>query len=669
MATIPMGNFGQAIARPGPTPTLRTGDPIGQAVERVGQVASNVINDMAEQETRQRLEAKAAADRAESITALTGTRDKLNQLHDQVYAGVLDGTVPKEKAESEFASQSAKVLQGVGATLPEAQRTVLLAELNSDATRLGGNVRKAVTQRLRQDVTANITTSLEHLQREYRTDPEKATTRAMALIDQLGPQSTMAPDQLAKLKQGWREGTQYTAGYELVTRGRADRAALDAAERTITEGLPDIDPQKRAVLLDRVAAYRLRLDQQAELVAARAQREAERRMRTAEAEFNTFSALADKGTILDPDYIDRVLTATAGTPYQGGVRALAQQARESGGLAAQPVNVQQATLDGINALIAQQGRSPELDRRKEQVEKVLRGSREDMQRDALRAGLERGVITDLPPLNLAAGPEGVAAQMAGRVQRAATVSTWAGRPVSPMTPDEAAQLARQFRTLSPEQKATSVAALVSTMPPQQAAALAQQIDGQDRALALAMGISNLRTTRDRLTAELVLRGAQVLRDRGVKEDRSAEFGLQASLAKEVGDSMSGKPREDVIEAARLIYLAKQAEGETMSVGGAVRLALGGPIVEHNGRRIPVPAGVDADTLRSKLRALPASSIAAQAPGGQVLVPGGSVLAVDEFLRLLPDAQLEVAGHGRYMVRSGGGLVLNTQRAPIVVEVR
>ena len=47
----------------------------------------------------------------------------------------------------------------------------------------------------------------------------------------------MTPEQVAQKGQAWKEGTQYTAGFELVTAGRHDRKALDAAEKTITTGL------------------------------------------------------------------------------------------------------------------------------------------------------------------------------------------------------------------------------------------------------------------------------------------------------------------------------------------------------------------------------------------------------------------------------------------------
>ena len=57
-------------------------------------------------------------------------------------------------------------------------------------------MRKAVTQRDRQDVTSGISQTLEYLQRQYRADPAKATQQAMDLVDQLGPHSTLNPEQL-----------------------------------------------------------------------------------------------------------------------------------------------------------------------------------------------------------------------------------------------------------------------------------------------------------------------------------------------------------------------------------------------------------------------------------------------------------------------------------------
>lgn len=688
MATIPMGNFGQSVARPAPMPTIPRGDAIGQAVDRTGQIAFNVVTDMAQQQTRLQLqdaaeqkrkdeEAQHAAIRAQTITALTGTKDKLADLHDQITQGVLDGSVPKDKAETEFASRSAKVLEGIGGDLPEAQRGIVLAELNGDAARLGNSVRKAVTQRDRQDVTSGISQTLEYLQRQYRADPAKATQQAMDLVDQLGPHSTLNPEQLAKLKQSWKEGTQYTAGYELVSAGRADRKMLDAAEKTISTGLPDIDPQKRATLLDRIAAYRLHLDQKAELAAARAQREAERRLKLAEAEFNTFQVMADKGTILDPAYIDRALTATSGTPYQSGVRALAQQAKDMGGLAAQPVQQQQMLLDQVNALIAQRGRSPELDKRKDQIEKVLRGSQQDLYRDGLRAGLERGVITDLKPLDQSGGIPGLIQQLQARVPLAQRVSMWAGRQVSPMTDEEAAQLKHQLDALPAKERSGMVATLAQAIGPQAAQGLAVQMDKKDKGMALAFAFSGSQTTEGRFTSELLLKGQQAKLDgtstKGEKQPDLKPAQWSAHIAAELDgvfpvQTLTDQTREAAVLIAHGIASEQGGRLSTKDLDRAVRLAVGGSVVEHNGRKVLLPAGVDEDMLAKRLRSISAEELAKQAPEGQVRA-GGVPMPVADFVETLPGQQLMYAAPGKYVVIVSGRPVLNAKGQPIIVGVQ
>jgi hypothetical protein len=379
--------------------------------------------------------------------------------------------------------------------------------------------------------------------------------------------------------------------------------------------------------------------------------------------------MADKGTAMDPAYLDRVLSATAGTPYQAGVRALAQQAKENGGLAAQPVTVQQQMLTAIDTQIAQQGRTPELDKRRTQIEKVLSGAEADLKRDPLRAGLERGVITDLQPLNLSGGVDGIVQQLGVRVGQAGNVSQWAGRAVSPLTSDEASGFARLLGNMPADQKGQALSVLSAAMPPAQAQALAAQIDDKDRPLSLALAAGASRTTQGRTVSELILRGAQAVKDKAVKEEKGAEFGVRAVLAKEVGDMLPEKWREDIIDAARLIYLGKQAAGESISERGALALALGGPVVEHNGRKVPVPVGLDADTLRQRLQALPERLISAQVPDGFVYMQGGRPMGVPEFLSALPGAQLDPLPGGRYMVRIGGSLALKADRRPVVVEVR
>lgn len=673
MARIPISNGGQVQMARAPVRQIRPeGMATARALEGLGATGVQIGVDQMAAQTRldrtemlRQQEVAEAATRARDSTMLHTAEDGLRELSDSINARVLSGEVPKDQAETLWQAESKKRVDDTLPQFSEGARLALQPRLMGMAGTLGRTVRQAVEKKARDDISADLVTGLEQLQRQYSTDPDRAEASMHALMDTIGPFSNFSATDRAKLRQGWKEQAQYTMGYEAVSRGRQDPAALADAEKLLGT-LSDLDPQKRAVLTDRIAGYRLHMEQQAELRAQRAARAAEATMRQAQAEFETFQGLADKGTVLRPEYVDRAIAATAGTPYQAGIRALAEQARENGGLAAQPLAVQQATLDAIDVEIATRGRSPELDRRRQQVARVAEGSAGDVQKDPLRAAVERGVVESLPPLALNGGLEGLAQGLQQRVAAAERVTVWAGRPVSPLTSDEAQGVARMMATLPPDQKGNAIAVLAQTMPPAQMVATARLMDAQDKPLALAMAAGSARTTEGRTVSELILRGAQAVRDKSVKEEAGAEYGTRALIAAEVANAVPEAARADIIESARLIFLGKQAAGERVSERGAVALALGGPIVEHNGRRLPVPAGLDEDSLREKLRTMPASRI--DAPGGQVMA-GGQMLTVQQFLATLPDAQLEPVGLGRYAVRAGGALVTNAERRPVVVDLR
>lgn len=671
MVTIPTGPGRRVLPQRSPSVQIADLSAPAQAVANAGaQGVQFGLQQQArqdaeiDQERRRQEQLREAADRARDSAHLQEVQDQLTDLRDEIGGQVLRGEVPKVDAEKVWTERSKQVIDSGAAGFTEWGKQTIGVRLNGEAARLGNSVRRTVERKDREDVTADMTTRLERLQRDYAATPGKAQQEAAAVFESLGPFSTLSPSQLAIARQKWIEDAQYTAGYEAVSRGRNDAKALADAEKAVGT-LDQIDPQKRAVLQDRIAGYRLAHEQRREIAAQRAAREAERVMNRARAEFESFQALADKGGMLDPAYVDRVAAATAGTPYQAGVQALAKLAAENGGLAAQPIAAQQAMLDAIDARIAQDGRTPELDKRRSQVAKVVQESEADRGRDPLRAALERGVIDQIQPLSIAGGLEDVAKQLQQRVVDAQRVGQWAGAAVSPVTGDEAQQLGRMLAAQPADQRGNAVAMIAAVVPADQAQAIARQIDKQDKPLALALAVGAGTTDQGRTVAELILRGAQALKDKTVKEDKAAETGLVSTLAAEVGDAVPAAARDDVVEAARLIYLGKAAAGERVSEAGAVRLAIGGDLVEHNGRRVPVPAGVD---LPARLQSYPERLIAQQAEDGWVYV-GGRPMGVPEFLAALPSARLEPAGLGRYAVRAGGVLVTGKSRRPVLVDVR
>ena len=628
---------------------------------------------------REAAAAQKAADDAQRYTVLTGVEDGLKDLQDQHAQGIIDGTIPKDKAAQSYRDSAAKLVEKAGQALGDfIDRDLQVAHMARSAEQGANIIGRAVEAKNRQDVSSGLGKTLEYLQRQYPSNPQGTTAQAMAVIEQLGPHSTLKPEQLADLGQKWKEQTQYAAGYEAVSAGRDSLPQLAVAEKVI-DALPDLDPQRKAQLLDRVGMFRLSIEQHNQARADAAAREAERRLKLAEASFNTFQTLADKGTVLSPDDIDQAMVATAGTPYQQGIKRLAQQARDTGGLARQSLAVQRETLSAIDAEIAKNGRSQELDKRRGAVEKVLRGSESDYKAEALDAGLKRGVLPEgLAPLDLSRGLVGLVPQLPARVQQAERVSRITGRLESPLRSHEANTIRQQLDTLPANEKAGWVAGVAAAIGPQASQGLAVQLDGKDKALSLAFALAGDKTTAGRYTSELLLKGAAAKKDgSSTKGDKAAPDVKEAQWSGHFAQQLAGVfPNEQtnaqVREAAILISHGLAAEnGGKLSAADmdrALRLAVGGNLVEHAGRMVPLPAGVDEDMLAKRLRSVSAAELALQTPGG-VVMAGGQSIPVADFLAKLPGQQLMPASRGKFAVLVGGRPVVNSQGVPIIIGVQ
>lgn len=662
---------GQAVNITGPGLSNATNEAVG----RMGQVIEGQALDaiqtqrlQLEQQQRERQQLYDAAEKQRELIQIDKSTDALRDVHDEIGNQLRSGQIQPDQAEKAFTERATKI---VGEALPQMRpqsQELARAHIDRVGMTLGNSVRKLADDQTRHNITAGMQTQLETLQREYRTDPQGATALAMQLIDTQGPLSSLGPEQRAKLAQGWKEQTQFTAAFDAISAGRDDRKALGEAEKFITT-LPDLDPQKRAQLMDRAQTYRMRLDQQDELRAQRAQRLADAQLKRAEAAFTTFQTLADKGGVLDPAYVDQVTRETAGTPFQAGVTRLAKQAVETGGFAAQPIQQQRAALQALDTQIAQQGRNPALDKHREKLERVLRASEADVKADPLNAALQRGVITEVAPLSLAGGVAGMVQQLGARSEQARTVETWAGAPVSPLLKSEADNLAGMLRSMPADQRATALEVLSRTMTPRQAQALAGQLDGSDKALGLALAYGAAQTTFDRPVSELILRGQIALKEaKTVKLDDKAEEGLTAQLDKAMGGAIANPEQAmRVREAAKLIWAGKAAEGQRIDPANAMRLALGGDVADHNGAKVVLPAGMDEAALRQRLQSFTPDAFAGQLPDGKVYVRGQPMDAA-QFVANLPGAQLRTLARGRFAVVSGGAVVTNARLQPVVVEV-
>jgi len=156
-----------------------------------------------------------------------------------------------------------------------------------------------------------------------------------------------------------------------------------------------------------------------------------------------------------------------------------------------------------------------------------------------------------------------------------------------------------------------------------------------------------------------------LRDKAIMVDSAQETGWRGQIAAEIRGAY---PNEEV--ANRMIDAAYYAQAGLVAEGGgnvknAVRLVTGG-IIERNGGKVPLPYGMDESTFEKRLEAIKPENIAA--PGGQVFV-GKTPVPVAQFVQSLPDASLEHAGNGKYVVKSGMGYVTKADGKKLVIEVK
>lgn len=699
MARIPLGDFGQVTPQARRTPTASNVDGgMPEALQRLGNTAQAIGENRQAQEQRdqeiqaadaQRAYAKREADtlreqetqarRAEQISSLNAHADIQNglaDLGDEISSGIASGKVGKADARKSWTERSNKLISDTVSNLSPDLGPVIAAQMKGLTGRMTNALEDTIRKKDQQDADAGLITYREKMQRFAGSDMPMAIKQWEAAVANAGPGAGWTPEKIAKEVQGFKEQVHYTKAFELITTVRQDRKGLDTAAQAIG-AMTDLDPQRRAALMDRVEGYKYRLDQQAELAAAKAQRQQEAGLKRAEAAFNAFQGVADKGLALDPAYVDMVVKQTSGTPYQAGVVALAKQASETGGLAAQPLMNQRAELDRINAQIATSGNSPALERRRGQIETVLRASQSDVNADPLRAYLERSTeAADFRPLDTSS-LQGLTSSLEQRLPIAARASQWSGGHVAPLTSEEVEPVRTLLSAMPAPQRAGAIAALATTMGPQAAAGLAQQLDKKDRALGLAFGMAGSQTTQGRYVSELVIKGAQAQKDGTSTKNKDQADVKPAEWKRVMTSELEGVfPSQTLTDGTRdaALFIAHGIAAEN---GGklseddmqrAVRLAIGGDLVEHNGRKIPLPAGIDEDALGKRLRSVTPAEISQQA--GASVRAGGVEIPVADFVKGLPGAQLTYAGPGRFNVLAGGRPVMSADgKRRITIGVR
>lgn len=679
---IPLGNFGNVIPAAAPRVNIPAGafdttSGIKELADTGMRVAGDSLSHQKQEADKKAIEQqreKEALDRATAANAALDREISIKTINQEVEQRLNDGSLKPAEAEKEYRTR----VESLGTPDVTGYDPVTAMNLQRAVKRMDfsgqSSVAVSVGKAQKNDLRTQTDAILDKLGKQSSlpgADPNKLAAQINGL-DDIGTRA-YGPT-WGKRKQDWIDNNWDAHINQQAMNVRDDMDGIKALAHEITAGkyADKLDSNKRNSMVAKLEAYKTSLIQRQEAAASRADRESARRLREAEAEFNTFQTMADKGTILNPEYIDRATKLTEGTPYQAAIVSMAKEAAETGGIAAQPLAAQQAMLDAVDAKIATQGRSPELDKRREQISKVLNGSQSDLKSDGLRAGLERGVIASLDPLDMSS-PQGFAESIGARLKQAETVSMWAGRTVSPIDSQEAEKLRTMLDTLAPKAKSQAIATLAESVGPRAAGAIAQQLDSQDKALALAFASSGTQTTAGRYTSELILKGAAALKDGTVMKDDKKVTGWKATIAGQIDGAFPDARAAGAVKDAAYYIAAgiAQENGGSLSnseIERSVRLAVGGDIIERRGKKLPIPSDMDADDFEDKLRNVSVNDLLKQAPSGTVKA-GGVDMPVAGLKLSLPGQELIYAGYGQYAVVVRGRPVVNEQGRPVIIRIK
>lgn len=677
MARIPLGDFGQVTARPGPRVQADPdafGAGIGRAVEQAGQVGMQVAGReiaIADAEEKQRVreeqaEAKRLASEARRVKALTAQANVSNGLADlqtEIETGLNEGTIPKEKAAEVYATRSTKLLEeGTKDVDPEHQELVRATSLG-DVGRGRSNVGKLVKARDQADIKAGGLQFFEQMQRQAVRGPKEADEAIAKVKEFWTATAASAGENAAAAQQRVQQFAERVRFQQATSLVNADPGAAMKALKD-PNYLPELDPQQRTSLMQTADVRVTQAANRAEIAARANERKLER-------EWTAAQTVLDAGKALDPAYAADLQRKFKGTPYERALGSLMSEGPANAAFVGQPVPMQQRLLEELQGRMNREGATPELVKQYKKLETAHKAAASDIKADPYMAAAERGVIRELSQLNLT-DLQSLPGQLVKRSEDAGRVSQWAGGEVSLFRPGEAAKVAEVMAALPPKDRAGVMAGLSKAMTPGQMRAFGQQLGAKDESLAAAAILSaqGAKTTGGRLASEIVLSGADAIKEGRVKwtDGGRSQVDVRVEIDQLTrGAFLSETAQRAAGDAAMAAYAGLLAEKGSADVGQAVRLVTGG-IMERGGQKLIKPYGWSDSQVEQALESFTPERVAALT-GGQRARLGDRQMTDKELAGLIPNATLGPSGKpGAYTLSIGGRMVMGGNGRPLVVPL-
>lgn len=535
------------------------------------------------------------------------------------------------------------------------------ADLADNLIRFDGTAQSHLTKALRdhakKERAGSFTQLTESLQRMAVKDPAGAVAQARAAYNGEGA-ALFGADVATKQYQTFQENAYAAHFTERLNGVRRDSKGLSTLEKDVS-GNATLDPDKKNILLGRIAGFR-------ETLAAAAARAQDSRLKTLEHQIKAADSLILQGFEPSAQQLSTLATAAKGTPYEPVVQAQIAFANQTSKFRSLPPRGQEAFINDFEKEV-RTNPTPDAVNTLGKMRTIFNAQREAVRTDPISFAAQKG-LADVQPLDFSK-PDTLPDQLMARASVSRGMQAQYGSPLKIVTDEEAKALADTLKGLGPQQKAGALAALTKSIgDPEAVRELAGQLAPKDASLATATLLASraLQTSKGRSTAELYLKGRDALATKTAKIDDKAEIGIRATIAKELEDVYrTPEGRDLAIDASLGIYAALKSEGRD-DVKQAIELATGG-VMTHNGSKIARPSSYTESMFKDALRRVTVDQI--RTTGGDTFKVGGSTITAEQLHKQLPGAQLKTIGNGTYAIQAGAGYVRKPDGQPFLLQVR
>ncbi len=685
MAKIPLGEFGQVTPQFRQSPMTSSVDGgLSEAMQRFGNTALAIGEERQAQgariEEQRAAEAKRAsqqreadtmhelraaqelADRTMAVGATKGigvdARDLADDFGRRVAAGEIQpGDVPRRFDEAAQKVVNAR-LQGIDPAMAGFIKANTLDAVGAARNRAVD----AATAQVRHGVRADLVNIGEAFERSAMDDREGSVRQYGAMLQTMGPQAGLTPEQIATTLQSFKERTSYNLGAALVRGARDDPKALDAtAEALRGTAFADMSPERLGQLDTQIMNRRQLLESKRQTAIARGEAAAARRDREAQAAMTSMQTLIDNGAVPDQATMTAISAKVSGTPYAAQVKELIVGSAKAASFAQLAPQQQEAAILEMRQRASEQGSNPALERRIDRFSSIKAKSEKQLADDPLMYGVNRRLI-EIEPLQFS-NLDQLAQQISQRADAAHTVTARTGVATSPLLASEAHQAATMLAALPLPQRQQVVQSLAKRMDPGMVAALGKQVDGKDGALGAAIFAA---ANMPPVVSELILQGQDARAAGRIKDDviaTSAQRDIAKELAKVPWPTTTA--RDAAVAAAGRVYDGLRDKNGSASASEAVRHVTNG-LADWAGSRVPMPKGYTESQFKRELRSIDAKTLAKQSGAFDVVV-GGDLIGVDKLAANMDTVVLIPAGGG-YALSSGGKLVMRRSGGPLVIKL-